>query len=129
MAANVCLDQLESGLQPGTYSGHFGFLFIRRDAQAEPDRRMRAVDQQGLEAMLAARADALGIDVRRGCAVTGFTEQADGIEVAWTAPAGSERVRCAYLVGCDGGGPLAMLAAAWVDPCVMRKLTLAMRRS
>ncbi|MBZ3692712.1 FAD-dependent monooxygenase [Phyllobacterium calauticae] len=98
----------QSGRDPrakgSKYSGHFaGLSLIRKDAQKEPERRARPVDQQALEAMLADRAHALGIDVRRGCDVTRFTSQTDGVDVEWTSPAGMDRVRCTYLVGCDGG--------------------------
>ncbi len=41
--------------------------------------------------------------MRRDCEVKGFVQQADGIDVEWTSPAGEGRIRCAYLVGCDGG--------------------------
>ena len=93
------------------YSGHFAFLFIRKDAQREPDRRMRSVDQQGLEAVLAERACALGIEVRRECDVTGFVRHGDGIDVDWASPAGGDRIGCSYLVGCDGGrSPVRKLA-------------------
>ncbi len=86
------------------YVGHFaGLSLIRKDAQKQPRRRARPVDQQALEAMLAERAQALGIEVRRRCEVTGFDAQADGVEVRWNAPAGPEQHRCSYLVGCDGG--------------------------
>ena len=86
------------------YSGHFaGLALIRKDAQKEPQRRSRPVDQQALEAMLADRAHALVIEVRRECDVAGFVQQMEGIEVAWTSPIGAGQVRCAYLVGCDGG--------------------------
>ena len=55
------------------FSGHFaGLSLIRKDAQAEPERRSRAVDQQGLEALLADRARSLGIELRRECEVTHF---------------------------------------------------------
>lgn len=98
----------QSGRDPrakgSKYSGHFaGLSLIRKDAQAEPERRARPVDQQALEAMLADRARALGIDVRRGCDVTRITPQTDGIAVEWISPAGADRASCAYLVGCDGG--------------------------
>ena len=86
------------------YSGHFaGLALIRKDAQREPGRRSRPVDQQALEAMLADRARALGIEVGRGCDVTGLAQQADGVDVRWTSPTGEDRIRGAYLVGCDGG--------------------------
>ena len=86
------------------FSGHFaGLSLIRKDAQKEPDRRSRAVDQQGLEAMLAGRARSLGIELRRECDVTGFVQHADGVDVAWASASGETRARCAWLVGCDGG--------------------------
>ena len=86
------------------FIGHFaGLPLIRKDAQKEPERRSYAVDQPSLESMLADRARALGVEVRRECDVTNFVQQVDGVDVEWTSPTGVERVRCAYLVGCDGG--------------------------
>ena len=86
------------------YSGHFaGLSLIRKDAQKEPQRRSRPVDQQALEAMLADRALSLGVDVRRECDVAGFVQRADGVDVKWTSPTGADHIRCPYLVGCDGG--------------------------
>ena len=86
------------------FSGHFaGLTLIRRDAQKEPERRGRLVDQPAAEAMLAERASHLGVDVRRGCDVTDFRSDTTGIDVEWTCPTGADRIRCAYLVGCDGG--------------------------
>jgi 2-polyprenyl-6-methoxyphenol hydroxylase-like FAD-dependent oxidoreductase len=91
--------------QGGKYSGHFaGLILIRTDAQKEPGRRSSLVDQQAIEAMLADRARALGIEIRRGCDVAGLTQQADGVEVDWNTASGeSSHIRCHYLVGCDGG--------------------------
>lgn len=95
----------------GKFSGHFAGLFLRKDAQSEPARRMRAVAQQSLEAVLAERARTAGVEVRRECEVTGFAQGADGIEVRWNSPAGEDCVRVAYLVGCDGGrSPVRKLA-------------------
>jgi 2-polyprenyl-6-methoxyphenol hydroxylase-like FAD-dependent oxidoreductase len=86
------------------YSGHFaGLSLIRKDAQMEPQRRSRPVDQQALEAMLADRARSLGIDARRECDVTSFVQSAGGVDVKWTSPTGADHIRCTYLVGCDGG--------------------------
>jgi 2-polyprenyl-6-methoxyphenol hydroxylase-like FAD-dependent oxidoreductase len=86
------------------YSGHFaGLSLIRKEAQKEPQRRSRPVDQQALEAMLADRAHALGIEVRRECDVTSFVQRVDGVDVEWTSPTGADHIRCTYLVGCDGG--------------------------
>jgi 2-polyprenyl-6-methoxyphenol hydroxylase-like FAD-dependent oxidoreductase len=99
------------------FSGHFaGLALIRRDAQKEPQRRGRAVDQPDLEAMLADRARSLGIEVRRACEVTRLAQRADGVEVAWSAPAGGGRAHCAYLVGCDGGRSLVRKLAGFDFP-------------
>lgn len=94
------------------YGGHFaGLILIRPDAERDPGRRMRLVDQQAAEAMLAERARALGVEVRRGCDVRGSVRRADGVDVEWACPTGASRIRCAYLVGCDGGrSPVRKLA-------------------
>ncbi len=86
------------------YSGHFaGLMLIRRDVQDEPDRLGSPIDQQGIEAMLSDRVRALGIEVRRGCEVQSLAQQPDGVDVDWTSEAGGGRIRCSWLVGCDGG--------------------------
>jgi 2-polyprenyl-6-methoxyphenol hydroxylase-like FAD-dependent oxidoreductase len=86
------------------YSGHFaGLVRIRMDAQKEPERHGSPVDQQAIEAMLADRARALGIEVRRECDVKGLAQHADGVDVEWISANGEGHIRCSYLVGCDGG--------------------------
>lgn len=85
------------------FRGHFALLPIRSGAAGESERRMRWVDQQGLEAILGERAAALDIEVRRGCEVTRFEQHEDGVEAGWTSPTGSEHARCSWLAGCDGG--------------------------
>src|ERR1700742_4191144 len=71
------------------YSGHFaGLILIRADAQKEPERRGSPIDQQTIEAMLAARARDLGIEIRRECDVTGLMPLADRVDVAWTSATG-----------------------------------------
>jgi 2-polyprenyl-6-methoxyphenol hydroxylase-like FAD-dependent oxidoreductase len=86
------------------FSGHFaGLSLIRKDAQREPQRHARPVDQQGVEAMLGERARSLGVPVRRGVEVTGFDEHDAGVDVAWTSSAGPGSTRAAWLAACDGG--------------------------
>jgi 2-polyprenyl-6-methoxyphenol hydroxylase-like FAD-dependent oxidoreductase len=86
------------------FSGHFaGLSLIRKDAQKEPERRACPVDQQRLETVLIDRSRSLAIDVRREYDVTDFVQQPDGVDVEWTSPTGGGRIRCSYLVGCDGG--------------------------
>jgi len=70
-------------MQARTFSfrGHFALLPIRSGPEQEPERRMRWVDQPGLEAILGQRAAALGIELRRGCEVTSVEQHEDGVEV------------------------------------------------
>jgi 2-polyprenyl-6-methoxyphenol hydroxylase-like FAD-dependent oxidoreductase len=99
------------------FSGHFaGLSLIRKDAQKEPERRSHPVDQQAVEAMLADRARSLGIEIRRECEVTNFVQQADDVDVEWTSPTGEGRIRCRYLVGCDGGRSLVRKLAGFAFP-------------
>jgi len=92
------------GAKASNISGHFaGLPLVRNDAQKEPGRRNRMVTQQDLEAMLGERARALGVEVRRGCTVTGLARTDGGVDVAWQSPAGAASIRCAWVVGCDGG--------------------------
>lgn len=86
------------------FNGHFaGLSLIRRDAQVDPERRPRHVDQPSLESMLAERARTLGIDVRREHEITEIETSDDGVEVTWVSPQGTGRVRADYLIGSDGG--------------------------
>jgi 2-polyprenyl-6-methoxyphenol hydroxylase-like FAD-dependent oxidoreductase len=106
------------------FSGHFGGLFLRTEAQSAPQRRMRLLNQQATETILGARARALGVEVRRGCAVTGFEQGPDGVEVAWTGPDGGTRLRCAWLVGCDGGRSAVRKLAGFAFPGTAPTMTM-----
>jgi 2-polyprenyl-6-methoxyphenol hydroxylase-like FAD-dependent oxidoreductase len=107
------------------FSGHFaGLSLIRKDAQKDPERRSHPVDQPNLEAMLADRARSLEIEVRRECDVTGFDEQGDGVDVEWASPTGEGRIRCSYLVGCDGGRSLIRKMAGFDFPGSPPALTM-----
>lgn len=43
------------------------------------------------------------VDVHWSCRVAGFTQDADGVELAVSAPDGERTVRASYVVGADGG--------------------------
>jgi 3-(3-hydroxy-phenyl)propionate hydroxylase len=61
-------------------------------------------EQYKLTASIAAQyANADDFDVRFSHCVTGLTETADGVEVEFSSPAGEERLRAVYVIGCDGG--------------------------
>ncbi|MFE7723560.1 rifampin monooxygenase [Nocardia rhizosphaerihabitans] len=57
------------------------------------------IPQPVAEHLLAEQAIALGVQVRRGCAVAGFEQDDEGVTVEL---ADGERLRARYLVGCDG---------------------------
>ena len=99
------------------YSGHFGGLsLIRKDAQKEPERRPRLVRQHDVEIMLADRARALGIELRRGCDVTGFVQRTDGVDLEWASPTAAGSISCSYLIACDGGRSLIRKMAGFDFP-------------
>ncbi|SDT56993.1 2-polyprenyl-6-methoxyphenol hydroxylase [Mucilaginibacter mallensis] len=55
-------------------------------------------EMQELETVLARRAETLGVEIRRGLAITGFHQTADGI----TVQSGDQSFQGEWLVGCDG---------------------------
>ncbi|MGF6307606.1 2-polyprenyl-6-methoxyphenol hydroxylase-like FAD-dependent oxidoreductase [Bradyrhizobium sp. i1.8.4] len=84
------------------FGGHFsGIFLIDQTRQREPDRRLRGVNQQALEKMLGGRAHAL--EIRRGCELVDFEDHGDGVVARTKDASGDVELRCAYLVGCDGG--------------------------
>jgi flavin-dependent dehydrogenase len=62
--------------------------------------------------------------VRRECDVTSFVQLPDGIDVEWAAPTGGGRIRCSYLVGCDGGRSLIRKMAGFDFPGTPPTLTM-----
>lgn len=57
------------------------------------------IPQQAIEAILTERALELGVEIRRGSEVSGFTD--DGVGV--TVEAAGRTIRASWSVGCDGG--------------------------
>lgn len=55
---------------------------------------------------MAERVGELGADIRRGHTVHSVTQDADDITLDIEGPTGPYRLRCRYLVGCDGGRSL-----------------------
>ncbi|HEV2216939.1 MAG TPA: FAD-dependent monooxygenase [Candidatus Dormibacteraeota bacterium] len=67
-----------------------------------------ALGQRHTERILAAWADELGVPIAREREVTGFVEDATGVDVELS---GDRLLRAAYLVGCDGGRSVVRKAA------------------
>lgn len=94
--------------QPRRPAGHFaGIQFFHDDIDASrwpyrlpsPAGARMAVYMDSLESVLAARAGAMGVEIRRGLGVEGFDQSDDDV----TIRAGGETFRGRWLVGCDGG--------------------------
>jgi bifunctional hydroxylase/dehydrase len=87
----------------GVAAGHFGGLPLDYTVLPDCDFGVRDVEQSETEAVLAAWALELGAQVLRGRTVTGVVQDDDGVDLEVQGPDGAERLRCAYLVGADGG--------------------------
>ncbi|WP_370943610.1 rifampin monooxygenase [Amycolatopsis sp. cg5] len=101
MAMRGLLDRL---LEHGRQRPAAGFFAaIAKPAPRDLDTShayLLGIPQPVVERLLEERASELGAQVRRGCAVTGFEQDDDGVTVKLT---GGEELRTRYLVGCDGG--------------------------
>ncbi len=94
---------------PGERSpgGHFAgiqFFHDQIDRTQWPHRLPDAIgniaaDMETIETVLAIRADALGVPIRRGCCVKALASSEDSVAVL----AGCETFHGRWLVGCDGG--------------------------
>jgi 2-polyprenyl-6-methoxyphenol hydroxylase-like FAD-dependent oxidoreductase len=88
--------------------GHFaGIQFFRENIDASkwpyrlpsPAGAPMAVDMEQIESVLAARASAMGAEIRRGLGVDDFNQSDEEV----TVRARGETFRARWLVGCDGG--------------------------
>ncbi len=94
--------------QPRRPAGHFaGIQFFHEDIDAtkwpwrlpSPASARLAVYMESLETVLAARASAMGAEIRRGLGVEGVDASDDDVTVRTSG----EMFRGRWLVGCDGG--------------------------
>jgi 2-polyprenyl-6-methoxyphenol hydroxylase-like FAD-dependent oxidoreductase len=90
------------GPQPWAMGMFAGLAF---DLTATPSSQnyMLPVQQPRLTETLAQRAAAIGVDVRWGHGVRGFTQHAQSITVEVDGPDGPYDIQAGYLVGADGG--------------------------
>ncbi len=94
--------------QPRRPGGHFAgiqFFYDQIDTSKwqyrlpSPAGISMAVEMEHLESALAARASAMGVEIRRGLGVEDLDQSDDDV----TIRAGGEAFRGRWLVGCDGG--------------------------
>src|SRR5205823_11771884 len=97
----------DSPFDTARLAGHFAGIPLERskvDIGQWPYRlpaaniASRVCEMKELESVLAQRAHALGVEIRRGTGVDGAVQDADGVSVT----AGAHGFRGAWLVGCDG---------------------------
>jgi 2-polyprenyl-6-methoxyphenol hydroxylase-like FAD-dependent oxidoreductase len=82
--------------------GHYAGLPLDMARLDGRHRYALHIPQSRVEALLEKAALERGAEIRRGHDVAGFTQDDDGVEVTVRTDDGEYRLRCAYLVGCDG---------------------------
>jgi 2-polyprenyl-6-methoxyphenol hydroxylase-like FAD-dependent oxidoreductase len=97
-------------LSEGQVSQAVGFAGTRLDISDFPTRHPYTLGlwQSHIERILAGWVRELGVPIRYGREVTGFTQDVGGVDVEL---ADGQAVRAQYLVGCDGGRSLIRRAA------------------
>ena len=93
--------------QPRRQAGHFAGIPFYDDNIDTSQWRYRLPsstdtsllsEMRELESVLARRAEALGVEIKRGLAVTAFRQTAEGV----TVQSGDQSFQSKWLVGCDG---------------------------
>lgn len=112
---------------PPRFAGHFAALWMTADKLDESDPELNGhgpvdeigfVTQQQVEAILAARAATLGIEIRRGVEVTGFEASDTGVVVH-----AGEAFTGQWLVGADGGRSVVRKLAGFEFPGTPPEIT------
>ncbi|MFF1612746.1 FAD-dependent monooxygenase [Amycolatopsis sp. NPDC058278] len=83
---------------------HYAGLLLDMDVVDGRHRYSLHIHQSRVERLLEEAALKLGADIRRGHAVTGLTQDDDGVTALVSGPDGDYRLPGAFLAGCDGGG-------------------------
>ena len=96
--------------------GHFGGVQFDYTVLEDAHFGARGVPQSQTEAVLEEWAGELGADIRRGWELAELADDGDGVEIVAVTPEGEQRVRGAYLVGCDGGQSVVRKAAGFDFP-------------
>ncbi|HZR54069.1 MAG TPA: FAD-dependent monooxygenase [Streptosporangiaceae bacterium] len=96
--------------------GHFGGLPIDFGILEGAHLGGKGIPQARTEEMLTEWCRDLGVDIRREHELTSLTDDGDSVEVTVRTPAGEQRLRCGYLVGCDGGRSTVRKAAGFEFP-------------
>lgn len=90
------------GRPQARFGGHFAGLLLNTESALKTPPAT-ALPQQALERLLGAWLAELGVPVLTGHEVTGLSQNTDDVTVRVRTGDGTKAIRCAYLVGCDGG--------------------------
>ncbi|MER7082455.1 FAD-dependent monooxygenase, partial [Saccharopolyspora kobensis] len=88
--------------QPNSAYFTFGGLGLDLSLLENSPVHTAAVPQRRIVQVLAERAAQLGVQVRRGHELIGFSQDQDAVTAEVTGPQGTYRLRARYLVGADG---------------------------
>jgi len=92
----------ESGPPRPTPAFFFGAVPMDLHTLDDNPFHLLPVPQTRIERVLADRAAALGVEVRRGHELTGLSQQADAVTVEVVGPTGRYEISSRYVVGADG---------------------------
>jgi 2-polyprenyl-6-methoxyphenol hydroxylase-like FAD-dependent oxidoreductase len=104
-SASAAAHWMQQTRRPGGHFAGIQFYYDNIDASKWPYRlpgpaaASMAVDMESLDSALAARANAMGVEIRRGLGVEALEQSDEDV----TVRAGGETFRGRWLVGCDGG--------------------------
>ncbi|GES52743.1 FAD-dependent oxidoreductase [Rhizobium sp. NBRC 114257] len=103
--ASLAAHWMHQSRRPGGHFAGIQFFYDNIDTSKwlyrlpSPAGTSLMVEMESFEAVLAARAEAMGADIRRGFGVESFEQSDEAVVVR----AGDETFRGRWLVGCDGG--------------------------
>ncbi|WP_125613141.1 FAD-dependent monooxygenase [Specibacter cremeus] len=84
----------------------FGTLTLRPNPLRTNSLKVVLIPQRRLEELLEGHACALGAEIRRGHAATGFHDDGGPVAVDVASDGGTYTADAGFLVGCDGGAQL-----------------------
>jgi bifunctional hydroxylase/dehydrase len=83
--------------------GHFGGVQFDYTVLPGGHFGARGIPQSKTEAVLEGWARSVGVEIRRECELVEVTDEGDSVLATVLTPDGVQRLRAAWLVGCDGG--------------------------
>jgi bifunctional hydroxylase/dehydrase len=83
--------------------GHFGGIPVDFGVLDGASQAAKTIPQSTTESVLEQWAADLGVDIRRGCALTGLRDNGATVEAIVDGPHGEGTLVAEWLIGCDGG--------------------------